>query len=109
MPLPGSVEEQYRDTDAPQARWLQMLILNGQHPDTNVTIVPAGVIHEVAKGVMVYDGFACVQSLCLLRAKLAPSQRGTRTVANGVRRRADSVVLPRAWCVPHRVLHCNPH
>ncbi|KAJ6599954.1 beta-lactamase/transpeptidase-like protein [Mycena vulgaris] len=43
-------------TDA--ARWLQMLILNGQHPETDTTIVPAAVIHEVAKGVMVYDGFA---------------------------------------------------
>ncbi|KAJ7655931.1 beta-lactamase/transpeptidase-like protein, partial [Mycena rosella] len=42
----------------PDARWLQMLLLNGQHPETNETVVPAAIIHQVATGIMVYDGFA---------------------------------------------------
>ncbi|KAF7338793.1 Beta-lactamase class penicillin binding protein [Mycena sanguinolenta] len=43
-----------------QARWLQMLLLNGQHPVTNVNIVPAAVIGTVQTGVSVWDGNACV-------------------------------------------------
>ncbi|KAF7348644.1 Beta-lactamase domain-containing protein [Mycena venus] len=38
------------------ARWLQMLLLNGQHPVTNATIVPAAVIQKVATGISVWEG-----------------------------------------------------
>ncbi|KAJ7700377.1 hypothetical protein B0H17DRAFT_1195784 [Mycena rosella] len=34
------------------ARWLQMLLLNGQHPETNERVVPAAIIHQVATGIM---------------------------------------------------------
>ncbi|KAJ7154569.1 beta-lactamase/transpeptidase-like protein [Mycena filopes] len=40
------------------ARWLQMLILYGQHPVTNASIVPAAVIRTVATGVSVWEGNA---------------------------------------------------
>ncbi|KAJ6469361.1 beta-lactamase/transpeptidase-like protein [Mycena sanguinolenta] len=40
------------------ARWLQMLLLDGQHPVTNVTVIPASVIQTVATGVSVWDGNA---------------------------------------------------
>ncbi|KAF7374353.1 Beta-lactamase class penicillin binding protein [Mycena sanguinolenta] len=39
-------------------RWLQMLLLNGQHPITNATIIPAAVIQTVATGISVWDGNA---------------------------------------------------
>ncbi|KAJ7154577.1 beta-lactamase/transpeptidase-like protein [Mycena filopes] len=38
------------------ARWLQMLILFGQHPVTNASIVPAVVIQTVSTGVSVFQG-----------------------------------------------------
>ncbi|KAF7338713.1 Beta-lactamase class penicillin binding protein [Mycena sanguinolenta] len=38
------------------ARWLQMLLSNGLHPDTNATVVPASVIETVGTGVSVTLG-----------------------------------------------------
>ncbi|KAJ7494033.1 beta-lactamase/transpeptidase-like protein, partial [Mycena latifolia] len=40
-------------TPVDAARWLQMLMLSGQHPTTNATIIPASVIRMVATGVTV--------------------------------------------------------
>ncbi|KAJ7645754.1 beta-lactamase/transpeptidase-like protein [Mycena rosella] len=40
------------------ARWLQILLLNGQHPTTNATIIPPGVVQMVATGVTVLEGNA---------------------------------------------------
>ncbi|KAJ7475508.1 beta-lactamase/transpeptidase-like protein [Mycena galericulata] len=39
------------------ARWLQTLLLNGQHPVTNVTIIPASVIEMAATGVSIATGY----------------------------------------------------
>ncbi|KAJ7484270.1 beta-lactamase/transpeptidase-like protein [Mycena latifolia] len=38
------------------ARWLQLLLLNGQHPDTGATIIPAEVTQKVATGVSIWQG-----------------------------------------------------
>ncbi|KAF8217633.1 beta-lactamase/transpeptidase-like protein [Mycena galopus ATCC 62051] len=48
------------------ARWLQMLLLNGQNPDTNVTVVPAAAVQTVATGVSVWDGNSCVLDFSFL-------------------------------------------
>ncbi|KAJ7453772.1 beta-lactamase/transpeptidase-like protein [Mycena latifolia] len=45
-------------TAVDMARWLQMLLLNGQHPTTNATIIPSSVIQTVATGVTVAVGNA---------------------------------------------------
>ncbi|KAJ6609281.1 beta-lactamase/transpeptidase-like protein [Mycena sp. CBHHK59/15] len=47
------------------ARWLQLLLLNGQHPSTNATIIPAAVIQKVATGVTVWNGNG-YESFCYL-------------------------------------------
>ncbi|KAF8171179.1 beta-lactamase/transpeptidase-like protein [Mycena galopus ATCC 62051] len=38
------------------ARWLQMLLLNGQHPDTSATIIPAAVVQKAATGLEIWAG-----------------------------------------------------
>ncbi|KAJ7774038.1 beta-lactamase/transpeptidase-like protein [Mycena metata] len=43
-------------TATDMARWLQMLISNGQHPTKNATIVPAAVFDKLATGVTVWVG-----------------------------------------------------
>ncbi|KAJ7451980.1 beta-lactamase/transpeptidase-like protein, partial [Mycena latifolia] len=45
-------------TPVDAARWLQMLILSGQHPTTSATIIPSSVIQMVATGVTVMEGNA---------------------------------------------------
>ncbi|KAJ7210961.1 hypothetical protein C8J57DRAFT_1097969 [Mycena rebaudengoi] len=45
-------------------RWLKMLLLNGQHPETGATVNPADVIQKVAPGVMVWEG-ASIMPPCL--------------------------------------------
>ncbi|KAJ7255419.1 beta-lactamase/transpeptidase-like protein [Mycena rebaudengoi] len=40
------------------ARWLKMLLLNGQNPDTNATVIPAEVVQKVATGVTIWEGTA---------------------------------------------------
>ncbi|KAJ7670402.1 beta-lactamase/transpeptidase-like protein, partial [Mycena rosella] len=38
------------------ARWLQLLLLDGQHPETGATIVPADVMQKLATGVSIWEG-----------------------------------------------------
>ncbi|KAJ7249453.1 beta-lactamase/transpeptidase-like protein [Mycena rebaudengoi] len=45
-------------TATDMAQWLKVLLLNGQHPDTNVTVIPGDVIQKVATGVTIWEGTA---------------------------------------------------
>ncbi|KAJ6600442.1 beta-lactamase/transpeptidase-like protein [Mycena vulgaris] len=49
---PGGILTSVRDA----AKWLQMLLLDGQHPIMNTTIIPAEAIQKVATGVSLWDG-----------------------------------------------------
>ncbi|GLB41335.1 putative beta-lactamase [Lyophyllum shimeji] len=40
------------------ATWLKMLLLNGAHPDTNATVIPADVVDKAATGISVWSGQA---------------------------------------------------
>ncbi|KAJ7652951.1 beta-lactamase/transpeptidase-like protein [Mycena rosella] len=77
-----------------------MLLLNGQHPTTNATIIPPGVVQMVATGVTVPEGNACVipipQRMFL---SITLMQRFVRALCHCLWRGADPVVLPRSWCV----------
>ncbi|KAF7338796.1 Beta-lactamase class penicillin binding protein [Mycena sanguinolenta] len=68
------------------ARWLQMLLLNGQHPVTNATIVPAAVIQTVATGVSVWDGNADTPEISPLvygGAQIQSTYRGHVMIEHG--------------------------
>ncbi|KAJ7348606.1 beta-lactamase/transpeptidase-like protein [Mycena albidolilacea] len=68
------------------ARWLQMLILNGQHPTTNATIIPSSVIQMVATGVTVSDGNADAPELSPLvygGGQVQSSYRGHVMIEHG--------------------------
>ncbi|KAJ7261002.1 beta-lactamase/transpeptidase-like protein [Mycena rebaudengoi] len=43
-------------TATDMAQWLKMLLLNGQHPETNATVIPGDVIQKVADGVSIWVG-----------------------------------------------------
>ncbi|KAJ7912362.1 beta-lactamase/transpeptidase-like protein [Mycena leptocephala] len=72
--------------EAFSARWLQMLILNGQHPTTNATIIPSSVIEMVATGVTVSDGNADAPELSPLvygGGQMQSSYRGHVMIEHG--------------------------
>ncbi|KAJ7908943.1 beta-lactamase/transpeptidase-like protein [Mycena leptocephala] len=43
-------------TATDMARWLQMLLLEGQHPTTNATIIPTTAFQQAATGVSAWEG-----------------------------------------------------
>ncbi|KAJ6627613.1 beta-lactamase/transpeptidase-like protein [Mycena sp. CBHHK59/15] len=69
------------------ARWLQMLLLKGQHLITNATIIPADMIQKVATGITVWEGTADTPELSPVvyggRTQVQSSYRGHVMIEHG--------------------------